>query len=310
MAVTTTATEIIKRAMRIIGATDTGETPDASEMADALRILNHMIMGWQNRGYLIWQYAEAVLYFVKEQAQYAIGSDHAALHGDTTNKTELSTAGAAADLTIEVDSISGISTGDVIGIELDDDTIQWTTVNGAPTGTTITITAALTGAAAVDNHVYAYTTILARPLQIWNPRLVNGDDSDNETPIGPVLGRSEYMTLNDKASSGKVNQIYYDPQRTYGQLYVWPTPDNVQDRLNFTCQVVLTEFSTLATAPDCDPEWFEAMEYNLAYRLAPEYGLSLQERMALKSDAEEYLSLAESAHIDPAPISFEPDMGP
>jgi len=306
MAVTTTATKIIKRALRLIGAMDVGETPDSTEMNDALQTLNEMIMDWQNRGIYIQQQHEAVLYFTDEQAKYTLGSDHAALHGSTTNKTELSTAGVATDLTIEVDSITGLTNGDVIGIELDDGTIQWTTINGVPAGTTVTITAALTSAAAVNNHVYAYTTLMAKPLDIWNPRLVSGS-SDNESPI-TMTSRYEFFDIPDKTTAGAVSQVYYDPKVSGYNLYVNQPPDDVKDRLNFTAGVVLTEFTDLTSSPTFPSEWFVALNYNLAYMLAPEYGtIGLQERVLLLQDAERFLSTAEFAHSDMAPVYLQPE---
>lgn len=306
MAVTTTGTEIIKRALRLIGAMDIGETPDGTEMNDALQTLNKMIMAWQNRGIYIQQQHEAVLFFVDGQEHYTLGTDHAALHGATTNKTELSTAGVAADLTIEVDSIDGLTNGDVIGIELDDGTIQWTTINGVPAGTTVTITAALTDAAAVNNHVYAYTTLMAKPLDIWNPRLVSGS-SDNESSI-TMQSRYEFFNIPDKTTAGNVSYVYYDPKMSGYNLYVSQPPDDVKSRLNFTAGVVLTEFANLAANPTFPSEWFEALEYSLAYRLATEYGtIGVQERMVLKQDAEEALSLAEFAHADMAPVYLQPE---
>jgi hypothetical protein len=67
--------------------------------------------------------------------------------------TTLSSGASATDTTIDVTSATGVTSGDIIGILLDDGSTQWTTVNGAPSGTTITITDALTGNTASGNSV-------------------------------------------------------------------------------------------------------------------------------------------------------------
>jgi hypothetical protein len=44
--------------------------------------------------------------------------------------------------------VTGVATTYNIGVQLDDGTFQWTTVNGAPSGFTVTLTAVLTDSAA------------------------------------------------------------------------------------------------------------------------------------------------------------------
>lgn len=67
--------------------------------------------------------------------------------------TELSSAASATDTSIEVDDITGFGDGDFIGILLDDGSQHQTTINGAPAGSTINLTDAMPGAAAVNNAV-------------------------------------------------------------------------------------------------------------------------------------------------------------
>jgi hypothetical protein len=61
---------------------------------------------------------------------------------------------ASGATTIEVDSTAGIATGDIIGIRLDDDSIDWTTVAEITDTDTLTITETLTSPSAVGNEVY------------------------------------------------------------------------------------------------------------------------------------------------------------
>ena len=83
--------------------------------------------------------------------------------------TTLSADSAASDTTLTVTSITGFSNADQIGIELDDGSVDWTTINGAPSGTTITITTGVTTAASSGNRVYGYTASSQRvekPLRV------------------------------------------------------------------------------------------------------------------------------------------------
>ena len=121
--------------------------------------------------------------------------------------------------TISSITISGAATGSVeigcvgdhIGIELDGGTVQWTYF-AAALSTTVTPVTALSGAAAIDNHVYSYTTKAQRPLEIADVRIVNVDGT--ERTLGDPVSRNEYMALSNKDSPGSPNQTYFDPQRT------------------------------------------------------------------------------------------------
>jgi len=53
----TTALDMIKRSLRMLGVYSAGETPSAEESTDALAVLNSMIEGWANESLLI--YAQA-----------------------------------------------------------------------------------------------------------------------------------------------------------------------------------------------------------------------------------------------------------
>ena len=63
--------------------------------------------------------------------------------------TTLTANGSGGNTTITVASITGIASGDIIGIKLDTGLYHFTTVNGAPAGSTVTLTAALPGSGVV-----------------------------------------------------------------------------------------------------------------------------------------------------------------
>jgi len=67
--------------------------------------------------------------------------------------TTLSVAGVGADLTVTLSSVTDITSGDVIGIQLDSGEAHWTTVNGAPVGNVVTLTVALPSASANGSRV-------------------------------------------------------------------------------------------------------------------------------------------------------------
>jgi hypothetical protein len=263
--------EIIGGAMRTLNLIATGESPSTTELSDGREALNMLIKAWQAQDIGLWLNQEATLFLEYEETSYTLGpsGDHASV---TSVKTEVATAAAAAALTLILDSVTGMTTGDAIGIELDDGTLQWTTINGVPNTTTltVTITAALTDDVAVDNHVYTYTDLIQRPLEIFNVR--RKDASDYETTV-TLISRQEYMALSNKASSGSITSAYYDPQLTNGVLYTWPACNDVQDRLVFTLRRPVMDFDADANDADFPQEWLRALKFNLALELAPEFGI-------------------------------------
>ena len=138
---------IINEALELLGVLGEGESPTAAQLTSCATTLNFMVKAWQADVKNLHVMQKIFVFQDGSSTTYTLdGSTSRA----TTNLTvtTLTAAGAATDTTITVDSIVGISASDQIGIELDDGTRQWTTVSGAPSGSTVTLAAGLTSAAA------------------------------------------------------------------------------------------------------------------------------------------------------------------
>jgi len=282
-----TRDDIIKYALQDIGRlTGFGTSPTTEQTTHAAWKLNVLIKRDMIRGLHLWAVSEGTLFLVASREAYTLGTG-----GDKASasyvKTELASAAASGAATVTVDSATGISSADVIGVELDDGSIHWTTVNGAPAAGVITLTAVTTGAAALDNHVYAYTTIIEKPVRILKDsiRLENADGI--ETPV-TLLSRNEYFNLSNKATTGKASQAFYD--RTYGDtgtLYVWPTADSVKDVLHFKFERTLQDMDAATDNPDYPIEATDYLVKALRYELCAAYGIQSTLRIMFKQDAEE-----------------------
>lgn len=296
-------TQIVSRALRIIGATEAGETPSSEDSESAIEALNAMVKAWQADGLHLWKYEEATLFLTAGTAKYSLGStgDHAAIGAI---KTELAADVASGAGSITVDSITGISNADNIGIVLDDGTIQWTTVNGAPSGATVTLTANTTGAASEDNHVYIYTTKLARPLRVDSAR--RRGDNDQDTPM-TMWSRQEYFDTPNKTSQGVPTAAYYDPQLTNGEIHIWQAPNTVNDRILMTVQMPIEDFDSATDNPDFPQEWLEPLAFGLADVLLDEYSVpaAKYDRIAVRAAAMKNRLLGWDS--EDASIYFTPD---
>lgn len=200
-----------------------------------------------------------------------------------------------------------ISSGDRIGIQLDDGTRQWTYLiskDSAPSPPTIRIADALTGDAAEGNIIYSYEDKIDRPLRIHSLRYADRSDR-SEIPTDKWT-RQEYFDQPDKTSEGTVVQWYYDPQLTLGRLYVWQVASSVNNVVRFTYERPLLVSEDTIDSPDIPSEWVNALKWSLAYELAIEYGNTeriqlLQERAMMSLDD------AEGFDIEDAYFQITPD---
>lgn len=281
-----TVLQIITEAYALIRVGIEEEALTNAQAQEGRAALNMMLKAWNADGLRLWCKSEGVLFLTAAQEKYDVSSsssDHHALSSDVV-QTTISADEASGQTVISLTSIAGIASGDRIGVELDDGTMHWTTVNGAPAAGTATLTAALTGDASEGAVVFAYTTKLGRPTRVLGAR--RRDEDGMEVPCS-VLERPDYMDTAHKASSSKVNQVYYDPQRDAGYLYVWPTSDNVTDTVRFTFERPLEDTDTLTETVDLPQEWLEPLAFNLAYRLSFRHSFPLAERQLLKTEAEQ-----------------------
>lgn len=259
--------QIIEEAMEVIGVIITGGSASPDEITSGSKKLNMMLKAWQAEGIGLWYLMEIALFQSDGGYSYDIGpsGDHASI---SWVKTELAVAAAADATTITVDDDDGISDGDVIGIELDSGAMDWDAVSGTPASDVITI-AGLTSAAAIDNHVYAYTSLTQRPLEIIEARLVR--ENGTEIPL-EIVSRAEYLALNDKDMKGTPNQVYYDPKLTDGKLHIWQACGNVKEYIKFTGRHPFDDMDATANNASFPQEYLEAIVYNLALRIAPGFG--------------------------------------
>jgi len=294
---TITRTDIIGAALRKVGAFDSGDAIDASDSEDAALALNLMIKEWSARGIDV-PWRETVTLFLQPDTQsYTIGpsGDHAT---SSYRETTLSAAAASGATTLTLTSTSGLTAADYIGIKLDSGSIHWTTIVNA---STTSITSGLASAASSGNAVYSYTTKANRPQKVVFAHRRDSDSHDTEVTI---IGEVAYRSLSTKGADGPVNQCYYQPTLTNGTLFVWPANANGVDKLILICQPLVDDFDAASNNPQFPIEWGNAIVWNLAVELAPEYGLSVRERIALKAEAREKLETVLDYDVENASVVF------
>ena len=279
-----TRDEIIRLAFEDLGIYAPGfQTPTAGQVDTANKRLNMMIKAWQAAGIGLWLYKLCTLPLKAGAQSYLLGpsGDNCTL-SDSMGETTVLTGAVAGAGTISVTAITGMVSGQYIGIQLDNGTIQWTTINGTPSGHAVALAAVLTASAAAGNVVFFYTTRLPRPVDVVEARSRTIDEV--ELPLTKI-SRDEYMSMPLKSSTGPTVQYYYDPQTTNGRMFVWQVETVLSTRIVFTGRIPIQDFVYTDNTPDFPQEWFDALHFNLAWRMAPAYKIDAKQYGMLKEQA-------------------------
>lgn len=227
----------------------------------------------------------------------------------TTHTLEIlngSTAGVETTLTSRLQILDN-TTGDLVGIRLDDNTRQWTKVVEVLSSTQVFTADGLTGPAAIDNSVFSFPALIPRPLRILQARRATiGNNDEIETT---QWSRQQYFAQPDKSSQGSVNNWYYSPQLTDGRLYIWQTANDVDQVVKFTYIRPINVNSETVDIPDFPSEWFRTLKYNLAEEIAPEYRLPLDRLSFISVKAAEFLEDSLGYDVEDDSLNIQPDLG-
>lgn len=288
-----TRDDICKQAMYDCGALGIGETMSDDDLqlcAFRLNLIVKQMMGTIDLapGLKVWSRKNGNLFLSNSTGTYSLGPGGNGWATAFTSTTLAASASLGAS-TISVASATNIGNGDNIGVSLSDGSIQWTTVNGAPAGTTVTLTAVLTAAATSGSTVYDYTTAnqARRPLQIITAVL--RDSNKNDTPLW-FYNLQDYQTLPSKVNTqntGDPTTIFYQANLTNGTLRT--DVGAAADTTKYIHMVYLSpieDFNSATDTPDYPQEWYRPLVKVLAVEIAPAFSLPVTQDMKdAKSEA-------------------------
>jgi hypothetical protein len=136
-------------------------------------------------------------------------------------------------------------------------------------------------------------------------------DANASTRIDMEIISDYNYNLLPTTTSGVPIQVTYQPKMNLGVLKVWPTPDSYSAS-NVTIQLTylrpIEYFSASTDTADFPEEWVSALIYGLAVRMAPEYGVPLNDRSLLIKEAEKYLEIAADNSFEDASLFLQPAM--
>ena len=306
-----TRDNIITEALQLIGVIGEGETPSTNQKSDCSRSLNMMTKFWMADGMNLFVNQEIVLFPIKGQRQYTFGGssvDRMTKESEVIT-TKLNGSHSSSATALTVDSTTGMAVGDVIGVVTDSSGIHFSTITVVGSSTTLTIADALDDGCSDNDRVYTYTTAFTQKILNVNNAWVRSTE-DTDIPIN-VISRQEYVDLSKKTESGRINQLYFDPQVTTANMNVWPVPDDshTNERIHLYVTRAYEDFDgvTNESEPDFPQEWYLPLCWGLAVIIAPKYGVTAhkyQELLAvsssLKQQCDDWSTEKESLFLLPA----------
>ncbi len=221
----------------------------------------------------MWLRHQGYMFLSSTSGQYSLSSSSTYW---TENFIQVNSAGNNPNNSSNVNltSTANIANGDNIGLILDNNTLQWTTVANVVNTTTVTVSNTLTFSMNNKSVVYAFDDSAQPPQSVdWiNLRDQNGNDTfiDNIT-------YEQFVSLPSKQSQvyqGDPTCVYVESHLVGNQPYVYINTD-VNGVIDLTKYLVinytqeLSDWVNETDQPDFEKQWYEALVFNLAKRLSP-----------------------------------------
>jgi len=302
--------DIVSRALKDIGALESGETPTPDAALDAFEMLNDIIDQWSNENMMVFNVTEIICPVISGQTQYTIGPNPS-----TQNFIGASFTGSIAG---NILTVTAIASGAVA---------QGQTLSGTGISSGTKITQFLTGAGGNINEVGTYqvnisqtvasTSITAyyqKPLGL-DSAFVRVNTTSNGQPITgggldypmSVLALQDYQMIGLKTLNGPwPKAVYFNPGSDSGNLFIWPSPS--QGELHLFANTLFSRYDSMYEDLQLPQGYSMALRWCLAERLMPMYGKASQTQIAMISQyAAQAKSTLKRTNMSPLQVARYPD---
>lgn len=304
-----TRDDIIRQALLNIKRLDPDEAPTASETQDCARMLNMMCKQWQGKadfapGLKVWTRKRGFLLLSNSTGAYTIGPGQPGW-ANSMVATSLGSAAGAGASTITVASAAGITSGGSIAIQQDGmGSLFYTTVSGAPVGTTVTLAAPMPQSAASGNAVFFYSTTAQNPRVVETAILRDFDNSDTPLRVMTVQSYDYLPNKADPTNVGDPTAIYVEQGLSTTNIYTdVGAAQDVSKRIVLTYQEPVQDFNNPLDEPYYPQEWYLALCWGLTEQIAPMFAATWNDKMEqLKNSA---LAIARNQNAERSELYFQ-----
>jgi hypothetical protein len=131
-------------------------------------------------------------------------------------------------------------------------------------------------------------------------------ESNAKIPM-ELVARQDYNILPTTVGSMPL-KVNYQPFVNYGVVSLWPTPASTNtSTVTLVYQRPFQYFTSGSETADFPEEWLLPLIYTTAVLLAPEWGIPLADRTALKSEAKDYIETATMSGQEDASFFIQPE---
>ena len=300
--------KLIEEALRDSRIIPSEQPVQVVDFRKGLDALNNIIKSWQTQGVHLWRLKRAILPLIPERQSYRLGpSGHPCSDIDRFYQTTVvrdETAGSSTTLVLA--SVTNLSVGDNIGVQVNNDTLFWSTVETI-SEKTVTLDHSSTELITSGNTVFYFSpdAQIARPLSIFNQTWAAHFES-SEIPCG-IWSRSEYMLQPVKFSRGIVTGAHFTPDATGGTLYVWQTASSVTNVFRFDYREPLAVYDSIDDLLQVTDEYFQPLKWAVAADIGPQYGVEPEPQVVLESKAAQTLQMALDNDSETGSMYLAPD---
>lgn len=298
-----TLAEIITDALGLIQVGVDGEELSADYYERARVAANRVVLEMQAQGLHLTSYKVGYLFLQPDQYKYVIEDENATNEYWSRTLTADENTGQTV---LSISDTTDLENDDIIGISLEDGSIQWTTVSSYDSNAlTVTVADALTGDAIDGAYLLNYRTPLrqiSRIHQIWRR-----DNYVTDIPIN-MVGQQEYDVLPYKTTSNGVPSIaYYYRGIPKGTLFLWPLPATGVPIIGFWYECKIGQMKAATDVIDFDQFYYPAFVYTLALRCCDVFSISAETKASIKMEQQEIMAQALSYDDEQTPVKISPN---
>lgn len=302
-----TALNIIDTALENLRILSAGGTATANQTSMLLRRLNMIAKQWQGTadgspGLKIHTRQRVTLMLAVGQQSYLIGPASTDARASTAiGRTTISATEAAGQTVLSITATTDttmypgttitMTASDFIGIQLDDGTLQWTTISSTGAGPTVTVGAALTSQASSGNYVYWFTSRAQRFPVIESA--VMRDVNRNTWPLGIYVEAAQYdQGVADKYAPGTPTSILVEPLRIATRVTLDSQPTDVKQQIVLTVLYPSEDYDSSSDDIAYPQEWLMALSWQLAFVCAPALGVQWTADMELNRQESKRIAMS------------------
>lgn len=305
----TNRNSIILEAMKKCLLLHEGQTPNSTQYTDGAALLNKMVAAWVADGMPAWSRKIAyILPWDAAGAEARISSNSTYVYTAYATGT---TSAAASSGQATFTTTASVPNGSAKVLVQHATGPTWYTVSSS-VGGTVTLSTNLSEALTsgqrfiyVSNSNLLGTSDAFPILKLYDATAVNVAGGTRRPLV--VTAESTIRQNVNLTSEGTPVYLNHWRNRTDSTFTIWPAFSSIDEVIEIRYQAPFQSFDSSTDEPDFPQEWYEALEYGLAVRLATVYGMPLQERMVLKQEADIIIGKAFAFGIEDAHLFFQPD---